>query len=66
MDVRFLVKHVESSKAVAMNHSSTISPDRNRLNFSYAVEQRFAFLSGFGFALDESLPTIVRHRKGDL
>ena len=47
-------------------HGRSDSPDRNRLNFSYAVEQRFAFLSGFGFALDESLPTIVRHRKGDL
>ena len=40
--------------------------ERNRLNFAHLVTQRFGFLSAFGFAVSESLPTIVRYRNGDL
>jgi hypothetical protein len=40
--------------------------ERTRLNFAHAVRQRFAFLDDFGFSESESLPTLVRYRKGEV
>jgi len=37
-----------------------------RFNFADGVAWRFAFLAGLEFMETESLPTIVRYRKGDL
>jgi hypothetical protein len=36
------------------------------MNFANAVSERFAFLDDLGFSKSESLPTLVRFRKGDL
>jgi len=49
-----------------MSVSDKVGPKRTRLNFTEAVNDRFAFLKELGFSEAESLPTIVRYRKGDL
>lgn len=49
-----------------MRSAEEVLPERKRLNFAHAVAERFGFLSEFGFRVSESLPTIVRYRKGDL
>lgn len=43
-----------------------IGRERMWLNFVDAVRKRFAFLGEYGFTETESLPTLVRYRKGDL
>jgi hypothetical protein len=40
--------------------------DRTHLNFANVVTKAFAFLSDLGFVQIESLPTLVRYRKGDI
>ena len=40
--------------------------NRTELNFASAVSEKFVFLEEVGFSKIESLPTIVRYRKGDL
>ena len=49
-----------------MDADNKVGPDRTRLRFANAVRERFAFLGDLGFSEVESLPTIVRYRKGDL
>ena len=39
---------------------------RPDLNFANIAKEKFAFLRDLGFAIIESLPTIVRYRKGDI
>lgn len=40
--------------------------ERTRLNFAHAVSERFAFLDDMGFSAVESLPTLVRYRRGEI
>lgn len=49
-----------------MRREMEIGRERWRLNFVDAVRKQFAFLGEYGFTETESLPTLVRYRKGDL
>jgi len=49
---------------MSMSASEKLGPERMRLNFANAVVEKFSFLTDLGFAVTESLPTIVRYRKG--
>jgi hypothetical protein len=49
-----------------MSVNSEIAPERTRLNFANAASEAFSFLSDRGFVLVESLPTLVRYRKGEI
>ena len=40
--------------------------DRSRLNFENAVREKFSFLSNFGFAEVEALPTLMVFRMGEV
>ncbi len=51
---------------MSMGPSKDVGRERTRLNFADAVSRSFAFLAEFGFTEIESLPTLVRYRKGDL
>jgi hypothetical protein len=51
---------------MTMGASSEIGRERTRLNFANAVSEGFSFLVAQGFAVVESLPTLVRYRKGEL
>lgn len=51
---------------MTMGVSNEIGQDRMRLNFANSVSEKFSFLRDLGFSEVESLPTIVRYRKGDL
>lgn len=57
---------LESAGTMTMCVSNNVGPERTRLNFANAVSERFAFLDDLGFSKSESLPTLVRFRKGDL
>jgi hypothetical protein len=48
------------------NVDSAVGPDRVNLNFANIAKEKFSFLCDIGFAIIESLPTIVRYRKGDV
>lgn len=49
-----------------MNAGDEIGLVRKRLNFAHLVVERYRFLEELGFVESESMPTIVRYRKGDL
>jgi hypothetical protein len=49
-----------------MSANSEIGPERTRLNFANAARESFSFLGDRGFAVVESLPTLVRYRKDEL
>jgi hypothetical protein len=49
-----------------MSANSEIGPERTRLNFANAASKSFSFLGDRGFAVVESLPTLVRFRKDEL
>lgn len=49
-----------------MSETNNVGPERTRFDFASAVSERFAFLDDLGFSRVESLPTLVRFRKGDL
>ena len=66
MDVRFGDQPVDAPGVVIVNASEKIGNDRTRFDFANVVRQRFAFLADYGFHETESLPTIVRYRRGDL
>ena len=53
-------------RATTTGMSRKIGRDRTRLNFANAVSERFSFLRDLGFTEVDSLPTIVRYRKGDI
>lgn len=57
---------MDATGTVSMEAEMEIGRERTRLNFAGAVRKRFAFLGDHGFTETESLPTIVRYRKGDL
>jgi hypothetical protein len=57
---------VDAAEAMTKSTVENIGPDRTRLNFAHAVKERFGFLAEQGFALAESMPTLVRYQKGDL
>lgn len=46
--------------------STSPIPDRSYLNFEGRVRETFAFLGNIGFLEIESLPTLVRFRKGEV
>lgn len=48
------------------NESDKVGSERAHLNFADAVGKTFAFLDDYGFSNSESLPTLVRYRKGNL
>lgn len=66
MDLPLTVWHVDAARAMIMGVSNEIGRERTRLNFPNAVSEKFSFLGDLGFSEVESLPTIVRYRKGDL
>jgi hypothetical protein len=63
MDVRFQNELLESAE---MSTNSASGVERENLNFANLVKERFAFLRDLGFVDIESLPTILRYRKGDI
>ncbi len=66
MDVRSHDELLDATGTMSMESEMGIGRERTRLNFADAVRKRFAFLSDHGFTETESLPTIVRYRKGNL
>lgn len=66
MDLSLAVCHVDAACTMTMGVSNEIGRERTRLNFANAVSEKFSFLGDLGFSEVESLPTIVRYRKGDL
>lgn len=49
-----------------MSADDKIEPEGRRLDFANAVSKRFTLLDDLGFSAVESLPTLVRYRKGDV
>jgi hypothetical protein len=66
MDVRSGDELLDATGTVNMGAEMKSGRERTRLNFADAVRKRFVFLGDHGFTEVESLPTIVRYRKGDL
>ena len=66
MELRFNNKFLDASGAMMISDTEQVEPERTRLNFANVVERRLAFLAEFGFSQIESLPMLVRYKRGDL